>query len=488
MLKLMKNNIAKDSIMLTIVRVITLAASMAQTMILSRIMTLTEYGTYSALLIIVSLGTTIAGLGLNNAINFFFNKEKDIEKKKKYVNTIFAITTLSGLIFAVIIYVLKRQISNYYNNILVLNLIIYITLKPTFTNIITLYQQLYISVGKTKVIAIRNLIISILQIIAIPITFSIFKNIKSILIIGLILDICQLVYFGFDIKKILEINCLNIEIKMIKPILIYAIPMALATMIATIFKESDKLIIAKIATIEELAIYTNMSKQLPFEFIVLSFTTVITPVIIRLLQNNKKKAIQLWEDYIEFGYISTWILCIGAIICAKELLIFLYSDVYLDGLNIFKIYLLVEMFKYTYFGLILSATGKTKYILYSSGIAMVANIIFNIIFYKIFGLIGPALASLICTISMGMVQLLLSCKEAKVNFFEAIRIKNMIKTLLQLLIVAILSISLKKILKFFVNSNIIILILIYAVYILCSLLVSKKRLIYLIKNMEKIEQ
>lgn len=482
----MKNNIANDSIMLTIVRVVTLATSMAQTMILSRIMTLTEYGTYSALLIIVSLGTTIAGLGLNNAISFFFNKEKDIDKKEKYVNTIFAITMLSGTIFAVVIYALKRQIANYYNNTVILNLIIYVIFKPIFTNIVTLYQQLYISVGKTKVIAARNLIISLVQVIAIPITFNIFKNIKSVLIVGIILDVCQLIYFKFDFKKILKINYLNIDIKIIKPILIYAIPMALATMIATIFKESDKLIIAKIATIEDLAIYTNMSKQLPFEFVVLSFTTVITPVIIRLLQNDTKKAIQLWGDYIEFGYISTWILCIGAIICAKELLVFLYSDIYLEGLNIFKIYLLIEMFKYTYFGLILSATGKTKYILYSSGIAMIANIIFNIIFYKIFGLIGPALASLICTISMGMVQLLLSCKEINVNFLDAIRIKNMIKIILKLLIIAIVSVLIKKILEQVINNDIIILIVIYTVYVICSVLINKKRLIYLMENMGKI--
>ena len=200
----MKNNIANDSIMLTIVRVVTLATSMAQTMILSRIMTLTEYGTYSALLIIVSLGTTIAGLGLNNAISFFFNKEKDIDKKEKYVNTIFAITMLSGTIFAVVIYALKRQIANYYNNTVILNLIIYVIFKPIFTNIVTLYQQLYISVGKTKVIAARNLIISLVQVIAIPITFNIFKNIKSVLIVGIILDVCQLIYFKFNFKKILK--------------------------------------------------------------------------------------------------------------------------------------------------------------------------------------------------------------------------------------------------------------------------------------------
>lgn len=479
-----KNSIVKDSIILTLVKVITLTTSMIQTMIISRIMTLTEYGTYSALLIIVSLGTIIAGLGLNNAVNFFFNKETDETVKKKYIDTIFSITIIAGSVFAILIYCFKNYIAIYYDNELIIPLIIYVVFRPMFANIIALYQQLYISVGKTKVIAIRNFLISFLQVLSIPITFIIFKDLRSVLIITVILDICQLLYFGVDFRKTLKINFLKINTHYIKPVLKYAIPMSLATMIAVIFKETDKLIIAKVGTIEDLAIYTNMSKQLPFEFIVLCFTTVITPVIVKLITIDKNKAIELWKSYLEFGYICTWILCAGAIICSKELLVFLYSETYSSGLNIFVIYLFIEMFKYTYFGLILSATGKTKHILYSSGIAMIANVIFNIIFYKIFGLIGPALVSLICTVAMGIIQLFLSCREMNKNFFEIIEIKKMIIMIVKLLIIALPCFVLKIYLQKFINNGTIILIIIYGLFGLIQILINKKRLVYLIKRME----
>lgn len=408
----MKKNIASDSIILSIVRAITICTSLIQTMILSRIMSLSEYGTYSGLLIVISVVTTFSNLGLNNAINYFYNKYENNEEKKKYINIIFSITIIAGLIGAIITFLFKNSIANYYENPIIASLIIYIIFRPLFANIISLYQSLYISVGRAKVIAIRNLLIAIIQTICVPLSFYIVKDINIMLVVQLILDIVQLIYFGFDFfKRELRINPFKFDIPIVKEILKYSIPMGLALMMGTLFKESDKLVIAKLMDTETLAMYTNMSKQLPFEFIALAFTSVVTPEIVKLYYTDKKNEVtKLWSNYMKFGYISTWILCAGAIVCAKELLLFLYSDKYIAGLNIFIIYLIVEMFRFTYFGIILSATGHTKYILNSSIISFVTNVILNIIFYKIFGIIGPAIASLICVITMGGFQLIKSCK------------------------------------------------------------------------------
>lgn len=408
----MKKNIASDSIILSIVRAVTICTSLVQTMILSRIMSLSEYGTYSGLLIVISIVTTFSNLGLNNAINYFYNKYENNEEKKKYINIIFSITVIAGLIGAIITFLFKNSIANYYENPIITNLIIYIIFRPLFANIISLYQSLYISVGRAKVIAIRNLLIAIIQTIFVPLSFYIVKDISIMLVVQLTLDIVQLIYFGLDFfKKEIQINPFKFDLDVVKEILKYSIPMGLALMMGTLFKESDKLVIARLMDTETLAMYTNMSKQLPFEFIALAFTSVVTPEIVKLYYANKKKeVINLWSNYMKFGYISTWILCAGAIVCAKELLLFLYSDKYIAGLNVFIIYLVVEMFRFTYFGMILSATGHTKYILNSSIISLLTNIILNIIFYKTFGIIGPAIASLICVITMGSFQLMKSCK------------------------------------------------------------------------------
>ena len=479
-------NIAKDSIILTVVRCITLLTSMVQTMLLSRVMTLGEYGSYSSLLIIISIGTTFSGLGLSNAINYFYNKENnDFNKKHKYVDTIFALTLVVGIIAALIIYFMRFYIVDYYKNSVLLSLIIYICFRPLFSNIISLYQSLYISIGKSKTIAIRNFLISVVQVVLVPFIFYLTRNLKYVLIVQVILDFLQIIYFGFDFnKKSMKINIKLYNWNLCSIILKYSIPLGLALMLGTLFKESDKLVIGRLMGSEKLAIYTNMSKQLPFEFIVTSFTAVITPLMVRLLNTDKNSAIKVWKNYLKFGYFSTWILCFGAIVCAKELLLFLYSNTYISGLNIFIIYLFVEMFRYTYFGLILTSYGKTKFVLLSSAISLIANIILNIIFYKLIGFAGPAIASLLCTLFMGLIQLNVSCHLLNVKLFDVLDIKDMIILLIKLIFVGTIVYIFKIFAYKIFNNYVIILIGCYGIFVFINLLINKNKILLMLRNLK----
>ena len=106
-----------------------------------------------------------------------------------------------------------------------------------FTNIISLYQALYISAGRSKVIAIRNLLISIIQAICIPLSFFVLKNIKAVLIVQLSLDLIQLIYFGLDFSRSKKnTKRINFDFNILKEILKYSIPMGLALMMGTLLK------------------------------------------------------------------------------------------------------------------------------------------------------------------------------------------------------------------------------------------------------------
>lgn len=77
-----KSNLAKDSFILIFVQCITICAGLVQAMVLSYTLSQFDYGTYSQGLLVVSFATSFAGLGLNNAINYFYNKTDDIKKKE----------------------------------------------------------------------------------------------------------------------------------------------------------------------------------------------------------------------------------------------------------------------------------------------------------------------------------------------------------------------------------------------------------------------
>ncbi|MDF1494092.1 oligosaccharide flippase family protein [Caproiciproducens sp. CPB-2] len=480
-----KNNLAKDSFILIFVQCVTMCGSLVQAMILSRTLTKFEYGTYSQGVLLVSVATAFVGLGLNNSINYFYNKTEDIEKKKIYTNTIFFLTFIFGLIGALIIILSNKLIADYFANSQLAHLIIYISFRPLFINIISLYQTLYVSNQMTKVIAIRNLMVSICQ-VAITTLVSLFvHNIALIFILLCILDLTQIFIFStFYRKKVFEIKLFKFDFNIFRPILTYAVPLAAALMVGTLLINMDNLFIGKLMSTEDLALYTNMSKELPFSFIGGCLTTVITPVIIKLFNAGEKQTFfRIWSNYIQLGYLTTWTFCCGAIVCAPELLTFLYSEKYIDGINIFIIYIIVGMFRFTYFGMILTAKGRTKIILFYSLITMLLNLFLNIILFHFMGMIGSAIGTLISMATMNILQLIHGSVIAGVSFFKIINIRGMIIFLMKLVITGIICKFIKNGLYSVLVNSTCILVITYVTFVLILLGLNFKKLNIIVKQL-----
>lgn len=82
----MKSTIAGDALKLTISKMIILVLSMIAAMLLSRFRTLEEYGTYSQLLLVINLVTSIIMLGLPNSINYFLARAETEESRQKFLS------------------------------------------------------------------------------------------------------------------------------------------------------------------------------------------------------------------------------------------------------------------------------------------------------------------------------------------------------------------------------------------------------------------
>lgn len=164
--KKIKSGVASDSIVLAFVKIVTLFVSIIQTMILSRYLSITEYGTYSEGLLIISFFAPFFSLGLNDSVNFFCNKESD-NHRIKYLNTIFILSIIAGGIGGILLYLFRDLLALYYKNTQIIGIVVYVAFRPLLQNLIALYQPVYVSIGKTKVIAIRNFLISLAQVLII---------------------------------------------------------------------------------------------------------------------------------------------------------------------------------------------------------------------------------------------------------------------------------------------------------------------------------
>ena len=86
-------------------------------------------------------------------------------------------------------------------------------------------------------------------------------------------------------------------------------------MVGTRKFELDKLVISSLFSTEELASYTNSSKEFPVTVISTSLIAVLRPQMVRLLRNDKKKeAVELWKSATTISFAIICFIAAGCIV------------------------------------------------------------------------------------------------------------------------------------------------------------------------------
>lgn len=430
-----------DSMFLTVVRMVTTLTSILLTKILSVGLSLGDYGTYSQANVIISLCISFLLLGLGDSINYFYNSDlnKDSKENKiQIINTIYMIEMIAGIVLMFGMIAGRTYIASFFSNDALSGLVLLVAIKPMLDNMLYFYQILFVSVGKAKFIAIRNLMVSVCKVLGAAVAVHYFKDIRFLFVFLIVLDAIQLCLFAlFFSKEGFIVNPFRGKFKNVRGIMRYGIPMGIFAITTSLTRDIDKLVIGYLADTETVAIYANCSKVLPLDIIVSSFATVLIPYIMKFISGNKNHdASLLFKNYLKIGYYSVWTFGTGIIMVSSQAICFLYSSEYLVGKNIFIIYILDSMVKFASMHLLITASGNSKCLMYYSAASLVANLFLNIILYQILGIIGPALATLIVTTVYSVAILRKSIKIIDGKWAEIFDCKDMLSFIVVLLVCA----------------------------------------------------
>ena len=473
-----------DGIILTSVKVMTIALGLITTRLLSQYLSIFDYGTYSLIQLVVSSTVSITILGMMDGINYFFCSEKDEEKRDAYIATIYLLQFSVSLLAGCVIAFAGGQICSYLGTPEAKRLITYAAVLPFLQNILSMTQVLMLSVGKAKILAVRNLAISLLRLLIVILVIVFVGSVGIILFMTCILDAAQIIVFFFMLKKSgCVVRLWKASAQLLRTIIHYCLPMAVYTALNTINRDCDKYIIAAMTNTETLAVYTNASKKLPFDLITSSFITVLLPKITRLISNKEKQeTVKVYRAFLEFSYSSTIILACGAIAVAPQLMNLLYTEKYLSGISIFVVYILVDIMQFTNITLILSASGKTKALMILSGCSIVLNIGMNFLLFHLLGVIGPAIATLLITSLTGAAILYFSAKELGTRITGFFDFRYLIRLLAENIAAVTVLACLRNLLESAGLNNLLILLLICGTYYVILLALNKKRLIVNLKE------
>lgn len=487
MKKLSLKGASADAILLTCIKLVTAALGLVITRLLSEYLSVHEYGTYSQIMLLVSTVSSITIFGMSDGVNYFFNGEHDQESQDSYVATIFALQCLVSVVAGATVMLLAQPLCRYFDNPGVAPLLIFAAALPFLQNLMFMSQVLFVAVGKARLLAFRNLAISLIRLIAVLIVVWVVQSATVVLATSVVLDICQISFFWIVLRKN---NCRlhwnKVSPRLLGDILRYCAPMAIYIMINALNRDIDKYLISMMTDTETLALYANASKQLPFDILMASFCTVLIPYITRYISEQKKQeAASLYKLFLEITYISTGILCFAALAAAPQLMKLLYSNKYTDGIWIFVIYILVDLFRFTNITLILSAAGKTKILMLLGVAELAGNAGLNFILYKAIGIIGPAIATFAVTIIAGILMLYFSAKVLDTKLSRFFDLKYLILFVVESVALALVFGMLQRFLDNRGVHYFVILLVVVGIYGITMLLLNGKRLLLVIGRVNR---
>ena len=487
-MKVLKGN-SGNSILLAVVKAFTTVSGILSTMVMSHALSLELYGTFSQTNLIVTTATNLTALGLVDAVNYFYNRSSDEKIQKTYINTIMGFQTITGIMAGILIIILSNNLVSYFNNPKLLGFFGLIAFRPLFANLNVSLQYLQVSIGKAKSVAVRNAGFATLRLVVYIVAAWVLKDITVVLIAFLAFEVIITMFFGWTfVKEKFAIEPYRIDWGKTKEILGYSIPMGIYVLTNSLCRDIDKMLIGGWYSTDQYAIYANCATLLPFDIISTSFLTILVPILTRYFgEKDYTHGRILFKNYLKIGYYTAFTFTMACIVLSKEMVLFLYGEKYLSGQTIFILYTIVDMIKFENMSIVLSASGKTKTLMIFSLVSLIANEGCNVLFYYVFGFIGPAIATVFVTVILTVVLAEMSAKSLKTTIWKLIDWREFILFAIELAIAGVICFAAKRALESVGIGSIFIFCILGGAYVVSIFFLNKNKIFIAMKEINALK-
>jgi O-antigen/teichoic acid export membrane protein len=360
---------------------ITIIQPIIITPLITRRLSLEEYGTYSLYFVFLTFLIPIISLNFSSfVLKEFYNELKN--ELKKYLDIFISISFISLITILGVTFIFKDLLKETLE-LPSINIVYYAVFSSFFLTIITLSKSVLRSQNQTKMFVLVNLflVISITLMVSVLYYFDIL-SLNSVLA-GFAIT------YGFGsliiMRYVLKINLLPsfiLNTKIIKRVLKFSLPLVLYSLTAMIFVMSDRLIINHFISKNSLAVY---SATFQLAFGVAAFGTVLqlawNPFVFKQMTSN----IVINRKIKVYGIIAIVCLVIYSIIYLVLFPIvfqWYYPIEYLGGLEFFHWFIFGGMIQSIYWLVnpILMVLEKNMYFFYITLFSAVISICCNIYF------------------------------------------------------------------------------------------------------------
>lgn len=393
-----KLSISDKAGMITLGRFLRAIGKLVMAIIIVRLLSKFEYGTYRQIILLYSLFSVVLLLGIPTSLYYFIPKY-DEDKVRLFIIQSEAVLFLLGLILGLLFFATAIYWGKLFNNNTIIPYLRVFALYPLFDFPAQSLVPILICYDKHKMAASINIIYALTSIFSILIPllmgFTLYTAFWTLVIVSAI----QLCIALFYILKLIGGFSGLMELKILKEQLRYSIPLGFSSIVTILSRELDKLVISVFFLPQIFGVYTVGARELPFVTIIpYAVASTLFPKFVTMFENREKEEFfRLWHSAIRKVSLLLLPMIPFFMITATEVVTILYTKEYLAAVPVFRIYLLLLLVHITAFDSVVLSMGLPRLVLFGSIGALVLNLIANVILIKIIGFTGPAIATILVT-------------------------------------------------------------------------------------------
>ena len=438
--------VTKNSIFLLISSIFQKVVSFLYFTYLARHLPADSVGKYAFSISFSFMFAVFMDFGTNSLLIRKIARSEDDQNKN--VNHVFALEVILGIIFIL----LSSLIINIIGYPDITKQLIYISIITVFFDNLT--TTFYATLRGKQELWFESIGYAAYQVIVFVLGIYLVKNNYPLIYLAmppLIATLSNFVY-SFIIAKVrsgFKFN-LNAKYQDLIKIVKESLPFALTGIFTKIYTSVDSFFLSLFSTDEHIAYY-QASYKLVFamQFIPIAIGSAIFPAFAKDFKEDKE---QLNNTFLKSFKVLSFIaipLTFGFMILAKDLILLLYPT-YTQSIEVLQIFALIFFFMFlnTPVGLILSSCDRQRINTRNTFIAMVVNVILNLILIPLIDIKGAAIASLITFIILFFTNFF----EAKktINFSTSDILKMVSKILLASIIMSIFILLIKTKINFII--------------------------------------
>ncbi len=405
--------------------------------VLARMLTPEDYGSYRQLFLIYTTFSTVLLLGIPQSMLYFIPKTSDEQERKRLVSrTVDMISILALMMFGGIL-IFRGLIARSFSNPQLSCLLMIFAGYPIFMFLSQVYSSIMMGLKRTDRVIRFTLFTIVTDIILILGAALIFKKLEFI-VLGLMLSaFLQWIYVRLKLRTYSVAYSWDKDYY--KQQFRYSLPLGLSSIIGVLAVQLDKFVISGYFSPAQYAIFSIGAMELPFVGILTnSVNSVILPAISS--HSDTTKVSELYRAAMRKNALLIIPIAALCFVLASDIITLLYSDRYGSASIYFRIYLIALLVRVGSYGILFQALNRTKYILYNAIFTLALNLGLNLILVNTpLKMKGPAIATVIVTYASMALYLFWIKSKLKFQLSKMIPWMQIARTLASALLAGVIS-------------------------------------------------